>query len=100
MPTNFGPTNIPVLEAWQLKTPVIYSNVRGCKEQLGDAGLLANPSKPQEWAAAMIRLSRSPKLRQSLINKGTKRLKLWTEQDFRNRVSEMIQDYYKRQVIQ
>ena len=36
MPTFFGPTNIPVLEAWSLGCPVITSNIRGIREQVGD----------------------------------------------------------------
>src|SRR5207248_2446916 len=39
MPTHFGPTNIPPLEAIALKCPVAVSNIYGMPEQLGDAAL-------------------------------------------------------------
>src|SRR5215469_7695496 len=35
MPTFFGPTNIPVLEAWRFGCPVITSDIRGIREQVG-----------------------------------------------------------------
>jgi glycosyltransferase involved in cell wall biosynthesis len=43
MPTFFGPTNIPVLEAWALGCPVLTSDIRGIREQVQDAALLADP---------------------------------------------------------
>jgi glycosyltransferase involved in cell wall biosynthesis len=39
MPTYTGPTNLPPLEAVTLGCPVIYSNLSGCREQMGDAAL-------------------------------------------------------------
>lgn len=92
MPTNFGPTNIPVLEAWAIGTPVIYSSVRGCKEQLGNAGISVEPTNSSAWAAAMIKISKSEKLRESLINRGKKRLNLWTSKDFTSTVTKLISE--------
>ena len=46
MPTFFGPTNIPPLEAFALGCPVITSNIYGIPEQVGDAALLVNLDKP------------------------------------------------------
>ena len=43
MPTFFGPTNIPVLEAWAYGCPVLTSDIRGIREQVGDAGVLVDP---------------------------------------------------------
>ena len=40
MPTFFGPTNIPPLEAWNFGRPVIASDISGMRAQIGDAGLL------------------------------------------------------------
>ena len=37
MPTYFGPTNMPPLEAFKFKIPVLYSNIKGLKEQVEDA---------------------------------------------------------------
>ena len=38
MPTFFGPTNIPVLEAWSFGCPVLTSDIRGIREQTRAAG--------------------------------------------------------------
>jgi glycosyltransferase involved in cell wall biosynthesis len=35
MPTFFGPTNFPVLEAWALGCPVLSADVRGIRGQAG-----------------------------------------------------------------
>src|SRR5581483_5612799 len=43
MPTFFGPTNIPPMEAWHFGRPVITSDIPGMREQIGDAGLLVDP---------------------------------------------------------
>ena len=40
MPTYFGPTNIPPLEAFALGVPVLYSDLPGLKDQVGDSALL------------------------------------------------------------
>ena len=90
MPTNFGPTNIPVSEAWKLKTPVIYSNVRGCKEQLGNAGISADPGDPQVWSKAMIKIATNQKFAKACVINGTKRLNLWTNKDFQQQISQII----------
>ena len=91
MPTAFGPTNIPVLEAWEIGTPVIYSDLRGCRQQLGNAGLLADPQDPVAWASSIKKLINSPKLVTSLVRLGKKRVSRWTMKDFANQVAHMLQ---------
>ena len=95
MPTYFGPTNIPVLEAWVMGTPVITSDIRGCRDQLGDAGLLAHPDKPKEIAAAIAKIYLNRKLRQKLALKGRHRVRLWTQSDFTDRIGAIIKDFVK-----
>lgn len=90
MPTNFGPSNIPVLEAWTLGTPVIYSNVRGCKEQLGKAGISIDPENPKLWASAMVKMYEDKVFAQKCIKLGRERLKLWQFKDFSKRIREML----------
>lgn len=97
MPTAFGPTNIPVLEAWLMGTPVVYSDIEGCRDQLGDAGLLINPDKPKDIAAKIRKIYNDKSLQNSLARKGKKRLKEWnTRTKFRATVRKVIQDF-KRQ---
>lgn len=51
MPTYFGPTNLPPLEAWATGKPLIYSSE--CAQQAGDAALLVDPDDASAIAAAM-----------------------------------------------
>lgn len=50
MPTFFGPTNIPPLEAVFSGCPVAVSDIYGMPEQLKDAALYFNPKKVEEIA--------------------------------------------------
>jgi glycosyltransferase involved in cell wall biosynthesis len=95
MPTFLGPTNIPVLEAWSMGTPVIYSNIRGCREQLGNAGLLINPYSPRDIADKIEKIYTHPKLAMELVRKGKIKIKQWTFKDFTRRIKEIIDIYEK-----
>ena len=46
MPTYFGPTNIPPLEAFNIGVPVIYPDLIGLRDQVGDAALLVDLNDP------------------------------------------------------
>src|SRR6185503_10502258 len=69
MPTFFGPTNLPPLEAWHYGRPVITSDIRGVREQIGDAGLLADPKSPPQLARAMLELWRNDTLGSTLAER-------------------------------
>ncbi len=51
MPTYFGPTNLPPLEAWQLRRPLVYSNHLDLPHP--DAAATADPDDPISLAEAM-----------------------------------------------
>lgn len=51
MPTYFGPTNIPPLEAWLIGKPLIYSSQ--FREQAEDAALYVDPDDADALARAM-----------------------------------------------
>jgi glycosyltransferase involved in cell wall biosynthesis len=50
MPTYFGPTNLPPLEAFALGVPVLYSDLVGLRDQVEDAALLMNLNNPDSLA--------------------------------------------------
>ncbi|WP_236840752.1 glycosyltransferase [Bradyrhizobium sp. CCGE-LA001] len=54
MPSYFGPTNLPPLEAWAIGTPVIYPEA--FKAQAGDAAILFDYDDPHSLAEAIIAL--------------------------------------------
>jgi glycosyltransferase involved in cell wall biosynthesis len=90
MPTFFGPTNIPILEAWALGCPVMTSNIRGVRDQAGDAALLVDPLSAAAMAEAMYRLWTDPSLREELSKRGRSRIDLWTPADFTRRLSQIL----------
>lgn len=90
MPTFFGPTNIPILEAWSLGCPVMTSNIRGVSDQAGDAALLVDPLSAAAMAEAIYRLWTEPGLRADLRERGRNRLGLWTSSDFARRLGQIL----------
>jgi len=96
MPTFFGPTNIPPLEAWHFGRPVITSDIRGLREQNGDAGLLVDPRSPQALAEAMKRLWHDDALCAELVNRGRKRLDSYSWSAFKNNVVTILTETCER----
>lgn len=73
MPTYFGPTNLPPMEAWLLDKPVIYSTP--FTAQAGDAALFVNPDSAVELADAIVRIYEDKALVETLTVKGRGRLR-------------------------
>lgn len=71
MPTYFGPSNLPPLEAWEIGVPLIYS-IR-LKEHAGEAALLVNPDNARDIADAMLKCQ-SKSVREYLISMGKTRV--------------------------
>jgi len=90
MPTFHGPTNIPVLEAWAYGCPVLTSNVRGIREQAGNAAVLVDPKSENEIAEGIRKLWTDPEFSRELANRGRQRLSLYTPEDFQKRLTECI----------
>ena len=95
MPTYFGPTNIPPLEAMALGCPVIASNKYAMPEQIGDAGLLFDPDSPEELATCVERVWNNEELRQNMIAKGYEQSKKWTGEKFKKRFLNIMLDELK-----
>ena len=72
MPTYFGPTNIPPVEAWYLDVPVAYSSY--LRQHGKEAALYFDPSSSDELVEVLLKLQKSS-LRKKLIIKGRKRFK-------------------------
>jgi glycosyltransferase involved in cell wall biosynthesis len=96
MPTFFGPTNFPPLEAWHLGRPVITSDINGVREHTGDAGLLVNPRSPQDLAAAMKRLWHDETLCCELVARGKRRLASHSWQSFVDSLTAILAEACER----
>jgi len=70
MPTFFGPTNIPPLEAFKLGIPIIYPDLDGLRDQVKDAGLLVDLHNPATLSNYLLKLIKDNSFRNKLIVSG------------------------------
>jgi glycosyltransferase involved in cell wall biosynthesis len=95
MPTYFGPTNIPPVEAWYLNVPVLYSSLH--KKHGKNAALYFNPKSVTQLVNSILKLNKI-EIRNKLINNGKKRLKALINENiighskFVNNVSKLLQN--------
>lgn len=75
MPSYFGSTNLPPLEAFSLGVPVLYPDLRGLRDQVGDAALLIDLKDPNSMAINLKSLIEDKQLSRKLISAGYERLK-------------------------
>ncbi len=92
MPTFFGPTNIPPLEALSCGCPVAVSNIYAMPEQLGDAALYFDPSSTSEIASVLERLWLDDALCARLRDNGQRRIASWTPAHFARRLKTVLDD--------
>ena len=93
MPSYFGPTNLPPLEAFQLGVPVLYSDNVGLRDQVGDAALLINLKDPNSMALLLKNLIEDEQLRRRLIAAGFGRLKHFDAYDRVEVLQKVIADF-------
>jgi glycosyltransferase involved in cell wall biosynthesis len=96
MPTFFGPTIIPPMEAWHYGCPVITSNIRGIREQVGDAGSLVDPRSPQDLAQAMLSLWKNRELAANLVMRGREKMAAHSWPHFVDGVASILSDAIDR----
>ncbi len=75
MPTYFGPTNLPPLEASYLGVPIMYSNLNGLSEQVGNSALLIDLNDPISLSKNIFNLINDNSLKKSLISNGYENIK-------------------------
>jgi len=92
MPTFFGPTNIPPLEAWAFGCPVLTSDIRGLREQAGDAAILVDPRSVEAIADGIYQLWTDENLCRTLVDRGRQRLGSYTPEDYRQRLIEILEE--------
>lgn len=98
MPSHFGPTNLPPLEAFALGVPVLYSDKAGLRDQVDNAALLIDLKNPDSMAIHLKSLIEDDQLRNRLINAGFDRLKQLDTIDRLNILKNIIEDFrWKRQ---
>jgi len=69
---------------------VLTSDLRGIREQVGDAGLLVDPRSVEAMAEGIRRLWEDEALRAKLAQRGAQRLATYSRQDFCATLAEII----------
>ncbi len=77
MPTFFGPTNIPPLEAMALDCPVCISGIYAMPWQCGDAALYCDPESVDDMADSMRRLWQDDEMCARLRENGRRHHESW-----------------------
>lgn len=99
MPSLIGPTNIPPWEAFKMKKPVIYSDLKGIGEVLDDAVYYVNPLNANDIAKAILKIISDKPFRETLIKRGIKKLEeTKNKNDFSN-FFKIINNYRKIQKL-
>lgn len=91
MPTYFGPTNIPQLEAFALGCPVATSRIYGIPDQVGDAALLFDPGSVDQIFDCLQRLWTNDALCADLAEKGRHHAANWGPEQFRDRLLHIVE---------
>src|SRR5262249_8539375 len=86
MPTFFGTPNMLMLEGWADSCPVLTSDIRGIREQVGKAALLVDPRSVDAIADGVHRLWTDKSLCADLVRLGRQRLDGYTPDDFQQRL--------------
>jgi len=93
MPTFFGPTNIPPLEAFSLGVPVLYSDLTGLRDQVRDAALLMDLTNPETMAQHLGNLLNDKNFKNEIIQKGFKRLEHFNQINKKKILNKILEDY-------
>lgn len=78
MPSREEGFGLPILQSFEADSAVICSDIESLREVAEDAALYADPGKPADFAKQMLRLIEEPGLKEKLVQKGHKRLALFS----------------------
>ncbi|HEY5974602.1 MAG TPA: glycosyltransferase family 1 protein [Geobacteraceae bacterium] len=90
MPTYFGPSNIPPLEACIVGCPVAISNVSSMSEHLGDSALVFDPDSVDKIADCIRWLWTDDLLCARMAESGKQQMAKWGQREFNVRLEEII----------
>jgi glycosyltransferase involved in cell wall biosynthesis len=90
MPTFFGPTNIPPLEAMAIRCPVLISGIYGMPEQCGDAALYFDPNSVTEMVERIELVWSDDAVAADMARKGVERSRHNGQPQFNRRLVEIV----------
>ena len=96
MPTYFGPTNLPPLEAFKLGVPVFYSDNKEMREEVGESAIFMDLSNPNSLAEQLKNLKENKQLRKKLIKSGNKKYKEIKNFERSKELSNLIRKFFQK----
>jgi len=97
MPTYFGLTNIPPLEAFALGCPVCYPDLPGLRDQVGDAAFLMDLKDPGSMATQVMAILNDKGLVAQKVIKGKAIVARWTGDDYWDALKGIFDAYAVKQ---
>ena len=98
---NFYDWNINLIETGKstmtggrLKRPVIYPNLEGIKEVLGDAVLYIDPLNPENIAKGILEITENKNLSEQLIKKGNEKIQEIINKEEFKEIIKTIDNYF------
>ncbi|MEP6733225.1 MAG: glycosyltransferase [bacterium] len=96
MPSSFGPTNLPILEAWEAECPVVTSDLRGIREMCGDAALLVDPGSVDDLCETLRALWTDADARAALVGRANIRLQEFSPSRLRDALFRVFEEGKRR----
>jgi glycosyltransferase involved in cell wall biosynthesis len=90
MPSLFESVSIPIYEAFQVGTPVLASNILAIPEQVGDAGLLFDPTSVTSIKQAILQITGDPVAARELGKKGRDRMSAMTPERYGAQLTDLV----------
>lgn len=97
MPTYFGPTNIPPLDAFVLGCPVCYSDLPSFRVQLGDSAFFMDLADPDSLVAILLELHQQPEKANEKVRLGKKYIEQWDNKKCWDRLAKILSNYEQKQ---
>ena len=94
MPSYFGPSNLPPLEALYFETPVIYPSMKGFQSFLDGACLPIDLENPQTLCNQLELLLNNPLIKNELIKKGLEKISKINDFDDVSVINELFNKYF------
>lgn len=92
MPSLFESVSIPIYEAFQVGTPVVASGILAIPEQVGDAGLLFDPTSVGSIKDAILKIVKDPQLARLLGQRGRDRMLGMTPERYGAQLQELLRE--------
>jgi glycosyltransferase involved in cell wall biosynthesis len=95
-PSLYEGFGLPPLEAMACGTPVVVSSASSLPEVVGDAGILVDPHRPEEWTEALFLLCQDAALRVDLGWRGQQRAQQFSWTRMARETIQVYQDVLSR----